>query len=93
MFVSRINELLEKKNRKARGLKRYTKQEMAEYVGVNPQTISNWASARGVITIDARQAAKLCDFLECGVWDLWLLVAETEEAEDDQGQPVGLFAA
>lgn len=81
MFVSRINELLAERNRRERGRKTYDQGDIAEFVGVSRQTVSGWASAKGIQTIDSKYTTLLCMFFGCDVWQLW------EHVPDDGVRP------
>jgi DNA-binding XRE family transcriptional regulator len=63
-----------------------TIEELANAIGVSRQTIYSWRS--GVKNVPAENSAKLAEFLECHVWDLWKLETSDDE-ETPEGQQVG----
>src|SRR3990167_4165322 len=85
VWRSRINVLMaEKGDRENRTV---NAEDVARFVGVTRQAVSEWRSPEGVKTISAKHTAKLCEFFGVNEWQLWKLVTvDSPEGEDEPGQ-------
>lgn len=83
---NRFAELLERKRRRDRSM-RWTYREIAEHTGISPATLTRFAQQRHN-QYDSETLAKLCEFLDCDIGDLLVLVSD----EDDQGQVLAVAA-
>lgn len=44
--------------------------DLAEMVGVHPNTISRWRSANEMPKVDSSEVTKICNALNCELWEL-----------------------
>ncbi|HMN14359.1 MAG TPA: helix-turn-helix transcriptional regulator [Bellilinea sp.] len=82
---NRFEELLAEKRRRDR--KNWSYREIAEVTGISPSTLTRFARQRHE-QFDANTLATLCDFLDCSIGELLILVDE----EASPGQLVGVGA-
>jgi putative transcriptional regulator len=83
---NRFTELLERKRRRDKA-KKWTYREIADETGISPATLTRYAQQRHN-QFDNDTLAKLCEFLDCTVGDLLVLVDEDAEP----GQVVAVAA-
>lgn len=75
---NRLKELLARKERIED--RKITRRVMAEETGISLSSVQAWAN-NTVTRYDAEQIATFCQYLDCGVNDLIVLVEDPEEAE------------
>ncbi len=76
---NRFSELLAQKNRRDR--RNWTYEEISKVTGISPGTLVRFARQRHKM-VDMTVLAKLCDFFECELGDL-LVVVRGEEASPE----------
>lgn len=86
--VNRLDELLARKGRKEH--RRISKRVMAEETGLSESSLKLWGR-NAIQRFDSTHIAVICQYLECGVADLLVIVEEDDEAETE-GVPELLIA-
>jgi DNA-binding Xre family transcriptional regulator len=76
---NRLKELLARKERKEK--RKITQQTMAEETGTSLSSVHAW-SKNAITRYDADHIAAFCQYLDCGVNDLLVLVEDDEETPE-----------
>jgi DNA-binding Xre family transcriptional regulator len=87
---NRFLELLAEKRRRDR--RRWTYREIHAETGIAPSALSKLAQ-QGHAMYDSATIARLCQFLECSVGDLLVLVPDDENDTTKQGQEMAVAAS
>lgn len=67
MFVTR---LIKWKLRQLMADRQVSNKDLAEIVGVHPNTISRWRSENEMPKVDSSELTKICGALKCELWEL-----------------------